>query len=41
MKRRKHSHSFKAKVAFEAEKKENTINGMAGKYGLHPSIKVT
>ena len=36
-KRRKHSANFKAKVALEAAKNENTLNQIASKYQLHPA----
>ena len=34
--RRKHSPSFKAKVALEAVKGELTVAGMAARYEVHP-----
>jgi transposase-like protein len=35
--RRKHSPSFKAKVALEAIKGDETVEALAGRFGLHPS----
>ncbi len=35
-KRKKYSAKFKAQVAFEAAKGENTIAEIASKYGVHP-----
>lgn len=37
MKRRQHSAQFKAKVALEALKNQNTVNELASRYGVHPS----
>ena len=37
MKRQHHSAQFKAKVALEALKGQNTVNELASKYGVHPS----
>jgi transposase-like protein len=37
MTRRQHSAQFKAKVALEALKGQNTVNERASKYGVHPS----
>ncbi len=34
--RKKHSASFKSKVALEAIKGEKTINEIAAEYGIHP-----
>ena len=36
--RRKHSPSFKAKVALEAVKGEETVAQIAAKYEVHPNI---
>ena len=36
--RRKHSPSFKAKVALEALKGEETIAQIAGRYEVHPTL---
>ena len=33
--RRKHSASFKAKVALDAAKEVNTLNELSSKYGIH------
>ncbi|MGW8181672.1 MAG: transposase, partial [bacterium] len=35
--RRKHSPSFKAKVALEALKGEETVGQIAARYGVHPA----
>jgi len=35
--RKQHSAAFKAKVALEAAKEENTISELASKYGIHPN----
>jgi len=35
-KRKRHSGEFKAKVALEAIKEQETASQLAGKYGLHP-----
>ena len=35
--RRKHSPAFKAKVALEAVKGEETVAQLAGRYQVHPS----
>ncbi len=34
--RKKHSASFKSKIALEAIKGEKTINEIAAEYGIHP-----
>ena len=34
--RRKHSPSFKAKVALEAVKREQTVGQLAARYEVHP-----
>ena len=36
--RRKHSPSFKAKVALEALKGEETVAQIAARYGVHPAL---
>ena len=36
--RRSHSSAFKAKVAFEAMKKEKTIAQLSSQYGGHPNL---
>ena len=36
--RRSHSSAFKAKVAFEAMKKEKTIAQLSSEYGVHPNL---
>ena len=36
--RRSHSSAFKAKVAFEAMKKEKTIAQLSSQYGVHPNL---
>ena len=36
--RRSHSSAFKAKVAFEAIKKEKTIAQLSSQYGVHPNL---
>ena len=36
--RRRHSSAFKAKVAFEAMKKEKTIAQLSSEYGVHPNL---
>ena len=36
--RRSHSSAFKAKVAFEAIKKEKTIAQLSSEYGVHPNL---
>ena len=36
--RRKHSPSFKAKVAMEALKGEETVAQIAARYGVHPAM---
>jgi len=36
--RRKHSPSFKAKVALEALKGEETVAQIAARYGVHPNM---
>ena len=36
--RKKHSPSFKAKVALEAIKGEETIAQIAGRYEVHPTL---
>jgi transposase-like protein len=36
--RKKHSPSFKAKVALEALKSEETIAQIAGRYEVHPTL---
>ena len=37
-KRRSHSSAFKAKVAFEAIKKEKTIAQLSSQYGVYPNL---
>jgi len=37
-KRRNHSAKFKAKVAMEAVKEEETVAQLAGRYGIHPTM---
>jgi len=37
-KRKRYSAEFKAKVALEAIKGEQTISELAGRYGLHPNM---
>jgi transposase len=36
--RRNHSSSFKAKVALEALKGEQTVSELAAKHGVHPTL---
>jgi len=36
--RRSHSSAFKAKVAFEAMKKEKTMAQLSSEYGVHPNL---
>ena len=36
--RRSHSSAFKAKVAFEAMKKEKTLAQLSNEYGVHPNM---
>ena len=36
--RRSHRSAFKAKVAFEAMKKEKTIAQLSSEYGVHPNL---
>jgi transposase-like protein len=36
--RRSHSSAFKAKVAFEAMKKEKTLAQLSSEYGVHPNM---
>jgi len=37
MQRKKYSSEFKAKVALEALKGEDTLSSIASKYGIHPN----
>ncbi|MGN7614442.1 transposase [Magnetococcales bacterium HHB-1] len=37
-KRRNHSAKFKAKVALEAAKEEETSSQLASRYGIHPTM---
>jgi|APSaa5957512622_1039677.scaffolds.fasta_scaffold60329_3 transposase-like protein len=36
--RKSHSSAFKAKVAFEAMKKEKTLAQLSNEYGVHPNM---
>ena len=38
--RRKHSPAFKAKVALEAVKGEDTVAQLAARYQVHPSLSM-
>jgi len=37
-KRRNHGAKFKAKIAMEAVKEEETVVQLAGRYGIHPTM---
>jgi putative transposase len=37
-KRKSHSAAFKAQVALAALKNDRTVNQLAGKYGVHPTL---